>query len=210
MTEIEEIIDEIERELRLKPGLFSDLKKDDDWSFLIKSHALMESVCSYLLTSYFDDARFKDIFSRIEMSDSRIGKIAFLKAAGLITKEEARFIIGLSELRNKMVHNIEGVHFNFSDYVNKLDEPRRKTFAETFGYAHMVDSHGKLTLKDHKIVLTNPKSAIWWGIALILAIIKMEVKIHGSEKEIMKYKLENLDLLQSRIKNTSGWGLADF
>lgn len=210
MTEIEEVIDEIERDLRLKPGFFSDLKKDDDWSFLIKSHALMESVCSYLLTSYFDDPRFKDIFSRIEMSDSRTGKIAFLRAAGLTEKEDARFIIGLSELRNTIIHNIEGVNFNFSDHINKLDEQQKKSFAETFGYGHMVnDGHGKLILKDHKTVLTDPKSAIWWGVAIILAIIKMEVKTHSYEKEIKKYKLELFELMQAH-KKTQQMGLAHF
>lgn len=201
MTEIEEVMSEIEKELGLNTGFFLDLKKDDDWSFLIKSHALMESVCSYLLTSYFNDAKFKDIFSRIEMSDMKIGKIAFLRAAGLIEKDEARFIRGLSELRNKVVHNIEGVNFKFLDHINKLDKNQRKNFADTFGYVYAEeDQDGTRSINDHHRILSSPKLAIWWGAMMLLTMLKMKIETHHFKEEAKKYKLEILEHIRALTK----------
>jgi hypothetical protein len=44
MTETEEEIAEIEFDLGLKPGFFTDLKKDEDWSFLIKAHTKFKEI----------------------------------------------------------------------------------------------------------------------------------------------------------------------
>jgi len=199
MTKIEETIAEIETNLGLKPGFFSDLRKDDDWSFLIKVHALMESVCSHLLTSYFSDIKFKDIFSRLEMSDTKKGKVAFLRAAGLIIKEEASFIRGLSELRNEMVHNIEGIHFKFSDHIAKLDKQQRDAFVDTFGYAYITeDNKGKYYLRDRELIISEPKNSIWWGVAIILATLKLQVDTHFFEEQVKKARLKMFELIESQ------------
>jgi len=195
MSQIKEIIAEIETDLGLRPGFFSDLKKDDDWSFLIKVHALMESVCSHLLSLYFSDTKFKDIFSLLEMSDTKKGKIAFLRASGLINKEEARFIRGLSELRNKMVHKIEGIHFKFSDYITKLDKQQRNSFVNTFGYAYFAEENH--VLNDHELNLSDPKNYIWWGVAIIQAIIKLQVDTRFFNEQATKSKLRMYELIES-------------
>jgi hypothetical protein len=147
MTQIEETIAEIETDLGLRPGFFSDLKKDDDWSFLIKVHAL----------------------------------------------EEALLIKGLSELRNETVHKIEGIHFMFSDYIAKLDKQQRDSFVDTFGYAYTTnENRGNYDLEDRKLVISEPKNSIWWGVAVILAIIKLQVDTHFFKCAGNKSKTQNI------------------
>lgn len=177
MNEVDETVAKLESKLGLSPGFFSGLQAEDDWSFVIKCHALVETACSFLLTAYFKNPNYEDIFSRIEMSDTKKGKVAFLRAAGIVVPEEAKFITALSELRNKLVHNIRGVAFKFGDHVSALDANQKQSFAKTFGYAYLEsDGEEKLVLKDSAPILSDPKAAIFHGMRLILGIIMLQVE----------------------------------
>jgi len=185
MNEVDETIAKLETEMGLTDGFFVSLTEEDDWSFVVKCHALMESTCSYLLTTYFDNQSYADIFSRLEMSDKKTGKVAFLRASGMIVPEEASFIVALSELRNTLVHNIHRVPFKFSDHVSSLDKNQQSSFAKNFGYAYMdSDDNDRLVLKDGRPILSDPKSAILHGLKLIMAIILLQVQSHRFELEV--------------------------
>ena len=198
MTEIAQTIARLESELALPSGFFDSLKHENDWSFLLKCHALMESACSFLLTAYFNNPSFEDVFSRLEMSDKKKGKVAFLRAAGLIVPEEAKFIVGLSELRNKLIHNIRGVTFEFSEHVSSLDANQRRAFAENFGYAYLnYDKNGRPFSNDMEFVLNNPKSAVFRGIKLILAIIKLQVEANDFRREKEEVQISTYEMMNS-------------
>jgi hypothetical protein len=199
MNEIDNEIAKIEAELGLPDNYFAALLDEDDWSFIIKCHALIESACSFLLTSYFNDQNYNDIFSRLEMSDAKTGKLAFLKAAGLVVSEEAAFIANLSELRNKLVHNIKGVAFKFADYISGLDKNQKKSFAKTFGYAHLETSADgrSLVLKDLSIVLSTPRKAIWNGVKLILVVIRIQVETRKFERQRQMHELKVYEMMKT-------------
>lgn len=198
MNELDKTIAKLEDELALPNGFFDELKNEEDWSFIVKCHALMESACSFLLTAYFGNSNYEDIFSRLEMSDKKKGKVAFLRAAGLIVPEEASFIRGLSELRNKVVHNIRGIAFRFSEYVASLDENQKRAFLESFGYAYMCsDKNGKLVLKDSEDVFKDPKAAVFNSVKLVLAIIKLQVERHRFEREAAEHQIRIYELMNS-------------
>jgi hypothetical protein len=185
MNEVDETIARLEMKLGLINGFFVDLAKEDDWSFVVKCHALMESTCSYLLTSYFDNPSYADIFSRLEMSDKKTGKLAFLRASGIIVPEEAGFIMALSELRNSLVHNIHRAPFKFQDHVSSLDKNQQLSFAKSFGYAYLdSDDNDKLILKNSQLILLDPKSAILHGLKVILAIMLLQIETHRFELEV--------------------------
>jgi hypothetical protein len=132
------------------------------------------------------------------MSDTKKGKIAFLKAAGLINKEEARFISGLSKLRNETVHRIEGINFKFSAYIAKLDKNQRNSFVDNFGYAYITeDNLGNRTLKDREIIISDPKESIWRGVADILANIKRLGDTHWIEEQNIKARLKKYEMMKS-------------
>ena len=65
-----------------------------------KSHALLESGhgLAILLTSYFEGPKFKDIFSRLEMSDARTGEGCFPESGRSYVQRTSAFVRGLSEL----------------------------------------------------------------------------------------------------------------
>ncbi len=193
MNALDETIARLESELALPDGFFKSLKDEDDWSFVVKCHALMESACSRLLTAFFNNPTYEDIFASLEMSDKKKGKVAFLRAAGLIIPEEAGFITGLSELRNKLVHNIGRVAFSFAEHVSSLDPNQKQSFAKGLGYAYLEsDNNDKLILKDSAPILSDPKAAILNGVELILAIILLQVETRKFmiEAETQKVRIE--------------------
>ena len=125
-------IDELEDKLGLSKGFFDALVEEDDWSFVIKLHALFEAVCSHLLVYHFREEAIKEVVSKLELSNKSTGKIAFLKALGLLGKDERRYIYSLSELRNRLVHDVRQSSFKLKDMVAALDEKEMKSFAKTF------------------------------------------------------------------------------
>jgi len=44
---------ELEKAVGVRAGFFYRLLEEDDWSFVIKLHALFEAVCSHLLLFHF-------------------------------------------------------------------------------------------------------------------------------------------------------------
>ena len=61
------------------PGdLFLDLLETDDWTFVIKLHALVEAGLNHLLTSHFKRPELEDVFSGMENSNTKSGKLAFI------------------------------------------------------------------------------------------------------------------------------------
>ena len=107
---------EVERVLKDMnlPGSFlvDLLREPHDWSFIIKLHALVEGVSTHLLIADLGDERLREPISHLEMSNSRTGKVAFLKALELIESDDRSFISSLSELRNQLVHGIANIEFS--------------------------------------------------------------------------------------------------
>lgn len=125
-------VDSFEEKLGLKRGFFDKLQKEDDWSFIIKLHALFEAVCTQLLIFHLSEDKLSEVFSKLELSNRSIGKIVFLKEMELIGKDDRKFIYSLSELRNQLVHNVANCEFSLKEMVAKFTPSELKQFTKTF------------------------------------------------------------------------------
>jgi hypothetical protein len=142
MDEITLEIEQLENKLGIPEHFFECLLKEDDWSFVIKAHALIESASTHLLVGFFSVTELEDIFARLELGNTIYGKIVFMKKLNLLTDDERRFIQTLSELRNKVVHNVRNVNFTFKHYISTLDKNQKDNFIRAFGYAYLTDNNG--------------------------------------------------------------------
>lgn len=124
--------DELPLNFGLPDDFFLKLKEEDDWSFIIKLHALFEGVSSHLLSYHFQDSRLENALSQLEMSGKSTGKLAFLTSLELINKDNKKFILKLSEIRNSLVHDVRNTTFSLSDMYSSLDKNQRKQLAKTF------------------------------------------------------------------------------
>jgi len=168
-------IADIETQLGLPTGFLLYLyTHEDDWSFVIKSHAFLEAALTHLLADHLGKDDLVPVFAYLETSNVRTGKLAFVKAFDLLDKGARRFIHTLSELRNDLVHEVSNVNFKFDAHVAQLSDRERKEFIGAFDYAFVevvqasqrpMDDRLRGTLD--RIVLTAPRLALVAGVAMI-------------------------------------------
>lgn len=75
---------ELESKIGVPENFFRNFNDADDWSFVIKLHALFEAACSHLLLFHFKEPDLSEVFSRLELSNKTTGKIAFLGKTALL------------------------------------------------------------------------------------------------------------------------------
>ena len=104
------LVRDVSAELALPPDFLSNLLHEDDWSFVVKSHALVEGAVTHLLVESTGDARLATFFQRLQLNGEG-GKIAAARALELMTPWQVRFLRALSPMRNRLAHR--ATHFNF-------------------------------------------------------------------------------------------------
>jgi len=123
---------ELESKLGLDEGFVDNLKSDDDWSFIIKLHALFEAACTHLLLFHFQEPDLADVFSRLDISAIPIGKLAILGKLNLLGEEDRRFIRSLSELRNSLVHDVRNHRYSLAAMIAEFNQDQIRKFAVSF------------------------------------------------------------------------------
>jgi hypothetical protein len=123
---------ELETKIGVRENFFKDLLAEDDWSFVIKLHALFEAACTHLLLFHFKEPELTNIFARLELSNKATGKIAFLDKLELLGKEHRRLVAALSEMRNSLVHDVRNAEFSVEGMVARFDSTALKQFALVF------------------------------------------------------------------------------
>lgn len=88
---LHEIVRPLEQELGTRPGFFSDLLEEDDWSFIVKSHAFIEAALSHILVKATGKDLLREVFTSLELSNPRTGKLAFATALKLLDRQDRRF-----------------------------------------------------------------------------------------------------------------------
>src|SRR5436190_1607259 len=88
--------------LKDKFDFLSELVDHDDWSFVIKAHALIEVAVTQMLVQCLGDVRLSDFIERLPLSDGRTGKIVATKQLDLLSDSHRKFIHWFSELRNRL------------------------------------------------------------------------------------------------------------
>lgn len=175
---VDEKILELQEKLMLHPDFFEKLLEEDDWSFVIKLHALIEAAVGSLLLYHLEEPKLERIISRLELGNKTFGKLAFLKDLELLGDTYRRYIFSLSELRNEFVHNVHNCNTSLKGMVEVMDRKAIKTFALNFSPLELVfqdlSKINTYTLNDDLVKLLsveelidrakqNPRVHIWIG-----------------------------------------------
>jgi hypothetical protein len=194
------------RDLKGSHKFLGKLEKEDDWSFIIKSHAYMEAIISNLLLAKLGEPRLQKIIRRIELSNDNTGKLAFAKDLELLSKGQRRFIRSLSTLRNRLVHNIEMVNFSLSTYVKEMDSNAKKTWQDDLIWFDTSDHNSKVW---RDLAINGPKTMLWFSLVQFVLTIMPEIKQAQLLHDI--YKISNgkgqvvlKELLKITSKSISG------
>lgn len=201
MKELVEAIQELEIDIGVKRGFFTALLAEDDWSFIIKLHALYEAAISNLLLNKIGHKEIGDFISRIELGDKSKGKLRLVKDFNFLESGERKFIYALSEIRNNFVHNVKNTNLDLKKYFESLDSKKLKNYIETFGftYGKTIEVAGK-SIDSKKFTRENPKLAIWQNSIYVLGIVSYMTSTEKSKKSTKKMILYNYDLQQELNK----------
>ena len=151
-----EIIEALEQHMSkfadIPSNFLRNSSKDSDWMSLIKWHALLETCLNQLLSAHFKTPELNRIIARLEMSNTKTGKIAFATACGLLTPDMRAFIQKLSEMRNYAVHDIKNFNFTFSSYAESIDTNDRRAWGRVMAFAegdtHQRDAAIEKSIRD--------------------------------------------------------------
>ena len=110
-----------------------NLSKEDDWSFVIKSHACLETFVTEMLVAVLKEDRLDRFVHRIPLSDSTVGKLALIKDLGLLDKNCRQFTRLFSELRNSLVHRIDNFGFTFAPHFAGLNQDQVQNWKDAVG-----------------------------------------------------------------------------
>jgi hypothetical protein len=175
---IDKGVHSLQDKLCLPTDFFKRLLEEDDWSFVIKLHALIEAACTDLLLHHLDEPSLKNIISRLELNNKTFGKLAFIKELELLGDTSRRYISALSEWRNNFVHNVQNCNASLDKIIAAMDKTEVKKFALDFSPLEATlqkFTKGSLDLLDkstHKQIDTNslierakrnPRFHIWVG-----------------------------------------------
>ncbi|EIV1709763.1 hypothetical protein ACEV85_23175 [Vibrio parahaemolyticus] len=201
MNDIFSEIAELEPILGVPNGFYDRLRVEDDWSFVIKLSALFEAVGTQALASKLQHVELEDAFAQLEQAHPKYGKIALMFKLSMITVDQRKFLLKLAELRNKLVHNISEVSFEFEGFISSLDNNQKSSFADTFGFG----IHETFEIQGHScnrkdFTIENPKWVIWVTASEILACLSAEIK-HG--EDVKKLHELGMRLLENITKHSS-------
>ena len=168
-----DLVPALEQKLGVEPGFFASLDGDDesDWSFVIKTHALIEAAISYLLTEHLKRPELAGMFSRLDMSNEATGKVAFATALGLLERPERRFIVSFSELRNMLVHDVRNVNFDLVSYVQGMNQKDQDIFLKKF---NLLSS--EVTDEVRNLFRLDPRQALWYASMAFLGIVYLKLR----------------------------------
>ena len=112
----------------LSRKLLMSLDRDDDWTFVIRMHAILEAALNHLLIGQFDNPGLDPVMAALDTSSDRTGKIAFIKAYDLLQASARTFIRRFSELRNLVVRDVRNSDLNLAEYFQSLEKERQKSW----------------------------------------------------------------------------------
>lgn len=157
----------------LPENFLDNLLEESDWSFIIKLHALFEAVLASLIAKKLEAPALQDAITNLEFNNSKAGKVTFAQALELLDAKEASFLRGLSELRNRLVHNVRNVQFDLRAYLKNMDANQRKTFKNQFGRAVISLSDGEAEY--NRFLQENPSRIIYFAAYSCLLVLEFNV-----------------------------------
>ncbi len=190
-AQVIEPVRQLEVELGLPSQFLERLEHEDDWSFVIKTHALIEAAVTHALVVQTGLASARDFFSRLELSNSKTGKVALAEAVDLLRSEERRFIRSLSELRNVLVHDVKNVGIELRAYFAGLSKDKRKTFAASFCFVDFDKTDTAVPVEEALQRLSNePKRAIWSTAIYIAALLQLQNDTARAKRLVLEYQMQ--------------------
>jgi hypothetical protein len=124
--------DWVTRTLGLAHSPLRSLENDDDWTFVIKMHAVVEAAINHLLMVRLNDRALSEIISQLPTNDERKGKMAFIKKYCLLSEKSCLFVRLFSKIRNTAVHDAKSFNLDLTNYVAAIEDNEKPRWKRAF------------------------------------------------------------------------------
>lgn len=157
------------------------LVKKDQWTFIVKSHAIIEATIGDLVIALLGNQPLEQFVRKLPLHGEQGSKLALIRNYDCLEKEHITFLKEISELRNKLVHNTSNFDFDFNRYIADFDKNQRRSWRSKVLWFARTD---ETTLQNwQKILEVHPALTICIGIGMVLALVTTETKrLEGVEK----------------------------
>lgn len=163
----EDAVTQIARELSLPRRFLPDLRLQDDWSFVVKSHALAESALTHLLATRLGSPDTSRAVACIGMSR----KLSIVRSLNALPSKLTSGLQLLSEIRNGVVHDVRGVSFTFASYLAEGSHAVR--FGKVCGRDDLPEAHPDAVAAAN-IARAHSKDSIWLLVLDVLAHVSLD------------------------------------
>lgn len=158
LIEINQILHELEREADLPPGFCTQLLlENDDWSFVVKLHALCETAITQTVLKTLERPEIDDTVARLFMKT----KIVLAVDLKILSKDSANFLGALGFLRNRLAHDVRQVG-RFSLAAYEVAPPTNAKVSHLFG-PHLASfkGHPYFAQTAHRVALLVRTLLTW-------------------------------------------------
>jgi hypothetical protein len=183
----------MEQSIGIPKLVLDSLFADDDWTLIVKLHAMIETGLNNALTIRLGSPALSSIIEKLDTSNQKTGKIAFAKALKMLTGESCGFLQRLSELRNFCVHDAKNFTFDLSAHLAAMEESKREGWFKSM----MHEMHPSFEVKGsavpmRKFLLALPRYALFARSLNIMA----QLQLHDQQSHLRELNRQ-IELLES-------------
>jgi hypothetical protein len=164
----------------------------DDWSFIIKLVAIIESTLTRLLLEKSGDIKFINLFESISLSR----KIDLLFELRQYSLKKKTFIKNIKKKRNKLAHDSNELDFKFKIFIKELDNNQRNELL----HAINISKDNKYNDSYRKLVFNDTKIAIWVNILPLLLVFDFTRETLKMEKELEEISAVKTEEILKKFK----------
>lgn len=163
-------------------GTFSD----NDWTFTVKLHAMIETALNAALVRHFDAPELSGVIAKLDTGNTATGKIAFAKALKILEPSSVVFVQKLSQLRNFCVHDIRNFNFDLSVYVNGLTSAKRK---------ELMQPILRMVKEQHRSTVPTKEAVFIGGLMVMmqLHLHDLECQTRAAQTKLQRLQAESLE-----------------
>lgn len=160
--ELINLLKQTSRELGLESGFYDKMLSSSDWEFVLKLSALFEAALLEGIVNELKNNKIKLVLSYLELANTKCSKVELAKSLELISREDAKFIRKIAEIRNRLAHRIDQRYFSVTKYVKdecKDNSKKLNSIANTLSHRlrdQILLSNGVKTDRA-KALLIEPK-----------------------------------------------------
>jgi len=188
-------ISNFEAELGLRANFFNDLSRDDDWSFIIKLHALLDAVLTRAICASIQKPELETSIGLLDFAREATGKVSFAKALNLVSARQHNFLNIIAIVRNKYAHSVSSVSRPLAEIVGGLSKKEKKKLF----LAATPEGNPQHDIEFEMLLEVDPRAIFRLAALGVLCDALLHIESKASIAVLLKEKAELAELIAQNV-----------